>query len=147
MGIKINNYFCLIAGILAILFAFTHAWNGHSVVLPTLFVDDVALGTRIIFSYVWHIITAENLLFGIVFMILSFQSERSKVRFAAWMIVSFLLIRLLVILSVTAFYDVSSLTDTLMDSIAILIYSAFIIWGVRKKKDHRAPSAIAVRKA
>ncbi|WP_229716807.1 MerR family transcriptional regulator [Paenibacillus aceti] len=85
-------------------------------------------------TYVWHIITAENLVFGIVLIILSFQSEKSKIRFAAWMIVSLLLIRLMVILSVTAFYDVSALTNTLIDSIAILIYAAFIILGTRIKK-------------
>ncbi|MEC0240142.1 hypothetical protein P4H66_09800 [Paenibacillus dokdonensis] len=134
MDIKIKNYYCLIAGVLAILFAVTHAWNGQSTVLPTLLVNDIALDTRITFTYVWHIITAENLVFGIVFIILSFQSEKSKIQFAAWIIVSLLLIRLMVILSVTAFYDATALMNTLIDSIAILIYTAFIILGTRKKK-------------
>ncbi|GIO34603.1 MULTISPECIES: hypothetical protein [Paenibacillus] len=134
MDINIKNYYCLIAGVLAILFAVTHAWNGQSVVLPTLLVNDIALNTRITFTYIWHIITAENLAFGIVFIILSFQSEISKIRFAAWIFVSLLLIRLMVILGVTALYDASALTNTLIDSIAVLIYSAFIILGTRIKK-------------
>lgn len=134
MDINIKNYYCLIAGVLAILFAVTHAWNGQSVVLPTLLVNDIALNTRITFTYIWHIITAENLAFGIVFIILSFQSEKSKIRFAAWIFVSLLLIRLMVILGVTALYDASALTNTLIDSIAVLIYSAFIILGTRIKK-------------
>lgn len=134
MDVKIKNYYYLIAGVLAILFAVTHAWNGQSAVLPMLLVNDIAMDTRIVFRYVWHIITAENLIFGIVFIILSFQSERSKIRSAAWIIVSLLLVRLIVILGVTAFYDVSALTDTLIDSIAILIYVAFIILGIRMKK-------------
>ncbi|MDR9857551.1 hypothetical protein RJP21_28555 [Paenibacillus sp. VCA1] len=137
MDIKIKNYYCLIAGVLAILFAVTHAWNGQSVVLPTLLVNDIALNTRITFTYIWHIITAENLAFGIVFIILSFQSEKSKIRFAAWIFVSLLLIRLMVILGVTANYDASALTNTLIDSIAILIYSAFIIVGARIKKKEK----------
>lgn len=137
MDIKIKNYYFLIAGVLALLFAVTHVWNGQSAVLPTLFVNNLAVDTRIIISYVWHIITAENIVFGIVFIILSVQSERSKNRFAAWMIVSFLLVRLLVILSVTAYYDVSALTDTFIDSIAILIYVAFIILGIRMEKFER----------
>lgn len=132
MDIRIKNYYCMIAGVLAILFAITHAWNGQSAVLPTILVN-VSLDTRITFTYVWHIITAENLVFGIVFIILSFQSEKAKIRFAAWMIVSLLLVRLMVILSVTAFYDVSALTNTLIDSFAILIYAAFIIRGTRIK--------------
>lgn len=134
MDVKIKNYYYLIAGVLAILFAVTHAWNGQSAVLPMLLVNDIAMDTRIVFRYVWHIITAENLIFGIVFIILSFQSERSKIRSAAWIIVSLLLVRLIVILGVTAYYDVSALTDTLIDSIAILIYVAFIILGIRMKK-------------
>ncbi|OME23247.1 hypothetical protein BSK47_05035 [Paenibacillus odorifer] len=131
---KIKNYYYLIAGVLAILFAVTHAWNGQSAVLPTLLVNDIAMDTRIIFTYVWHIITAENLVFGIIFIILSFQSERSKIRSAAWTIASLLLVRLMVILGVTAFYDVSALMDTLIDSISILIYVAFIILGIRMKE-------------
>ncbi|MEC0204404.1 hypothetical protein P4H39_17460 [Paenibacillus lautus] len=133
MGIKVRNFYFLIAGILAILFAFTHAWNGQTAVLPTLDVSAIALDTRIVFMYVWHIITAENLVFGIVFIFMSFQSERLKIRFAAWTIVSLLIIRLMVILGITALQDVSALTDTLIDSIAIVIYVTFIIMGIKRK--------------
>ena len=135
MDIKIKNYCFLIAGILAILFAATHAWNGQSAVLPTLIVNEISVDTRITFNYVWHIITAENLIFGIVFIILAFQSEQSKIRSAAWTITSLLLVRLMIILGVTAYYDVSALSDTLMDTIAILIYIALILLGIRMKKE------------
>lgn len=133
MGIKVRNFYFLIAGILAILFAFTHAWNGQTAVLPTLDVSAITLDNRIVFMYVWHIITAENLVFGIVFIFMSFQSERSKIRYAAWTIVSLLIIRLMVIIGITALQDVSALTDTLIDSIAIIIYVIFIIMGIRRK--------------
>ncbi|WP_192894541.1 hypothetical protein [Paenibacillus contaminans] len=134
MGIKIRNFYYLIAGILAILFAVTHAWNGQSSVLPTLHVSAIAMETRTVFLYVWHIITAENLVFGIAFICMSFQNERLKIRFAAWTIVSLLIVRLIVILGVTAVQDVSALPDTLLDSIAIVIYVAFIILGIRMKQ-------------
>ncbi|MGF9698529.1 hypothetical protein [Paenibacillus sp. MABNR03] len=134
MDIKVRNFYYFIAGILAILFAVTHAWNGQSAVLPTLHVSAIAMDTRTVFTYVWHIITAENLVFGIVFIFMSFQSERSKIWSAAWTIVSLLIVRLMVILGITAFHDVSALTDTLIDSIAIVIYIAFIILGIRMKK-------------
>ncbi|UYO04466.1 hypothetical protein [Paenibacillus sp. PSB04] len=130
MIIKVSNFYYLIAGIFAVLFAVTHAWNGQSAVLPEL---QVGAGTRTVFMYVWHIITAENLVFGVMFIWMSFQSDRSKVRFAAWMIVSLLSVRLMVILGVTAFQDASSLMDTLIDSVAIVIYVAFIILGIRMK--------------
>ncbi|MNC20771.1 hypothetical protein D3C75_687340 [compost metagenome] len=134
MDIKIRNFYYLIAGVLAILFAVTHAWNGNSTVLPSLNVNEIAMDTRIIFMYVWHIITAENLVFGIVFILMSFQSEQSKIRLSAWTIVSLLIVRLLVILGITAFHDISALTDTLIDSIAIVIYVVFIILGIKTKR-------------
>ena len=38
------------------------------------------------------------------------------------------------ILGVTAFFDASGLKDTIIDSIAIVIYVALIILGTRMKK-------------
>ncbi|MEK3889444.1 hypothetical protein [Bacillus sp. FSL K6-3431] len=138
MDIKVRNFYYLIAGILAILFSVTHAWNGQSAVLPMLHVNAIAMDTRTVFMYVWHIITAENLIFGIVFIFMSFQSEQSKIRFAAWTIVSLLIVRLIVILGITAFQDISALTDTLIDSIAIVIYVTLIILGIRMKQNSDA---------
>jgi hypothetical protein len=134
MAIKVKNFYYLIAGLLAMLFAVTHAWNGQSAVLPTLDGRAVSMDTRTVFTYVWHIITVENLVFGFAFIFMSLQSEQSKVQFVAWMIVSILIFRLMVILGVTAFHDVSALTDTLIDSSAIVIYVALIILGTRVKK-------------
>lgn len=134
MDIKVRNFYYLIAGILAILFAVTHAWNGQSAVLPPLHASEITMDTRTVFIYVWHIITAENLIFGIAFLFMSFQSERSKLRFAAWTIVSLLIVRLVVIVGITAFQDISALTDTLIDSIAIVIYVVIIILGIRMKQ-------------
>ncbi|WP_246132004.1 hypothetical protein [Paenibacillus hemerocallicola] len=116
------------------LFAVTHAWSGQSAVLPTLDGRAVSMDTRTVLTYVWHIITVENLVFGFAFIFMSLQSEQSKVQFVAWMIVSILIFRLMVILGVTAFHDVSALTDTLIDSSAIVIYVALIILGTRMKK-------------
>ncbi|OIB02098.1 hypothetical protein AK95_03930 [Paenibacillus sp. LC231] len=130
---KVRNFYFLTAGLLAILFAFTHAWNGQSTVLPVLHASAIAMDTQTIFMYVWHIITAENLIFGFIFIFMSFQSERSKTHFAVWTIVSLLLVRLLVILGITALQDISALRDTLIDSIAIVIYVIFIIMGIRRK--------------
>nr|WP_245815575.1 hypothetical protein [Seinonella peptonophila] len=133
MNIKIRNFYYLIAGVLAILFAVTHAWNGQSVVLPKLDIQAISVDIRTIFTYVWHIITAENLVFGITFIFMSLRTERSKIQFVAWLIVAVLIVRLMVIISVTALLDMSGLTDTLVDSIAIVIYIVLIILGTRMK--------------
>ncbi|TCZ75096.1 hypothetical protein E0485_19000 [Paenibacillus albiflavus] len=133
---KVRNYYYLIAGVLAVLFAFTHAWNGQSAVLPTLDTSLISVDTQTVFTYVWHIITAENLVFGIAFIFMSLISERSKIRFAAWMITAIMIVRLMVILGVTAVVDVSGLMNTFIDSIAIVIYVALIMLGTRIEKNN-----------
>ncbi|WP_181956676.1 hypothetical protein [Paenibacillus piri] len=134
VNMKVRNIYYLIAGVLAMLFSVTHAWNGQSAVLPTLDIEAISVGTRTVFTYVWHIISGENLVFGIAFILMSFQTERSKIQFAAWLIAAILIVRLMVIIGVTSLLDVSGLTGTLMDSIVIIIYVALIILGTRMKK-------------
>lgn len=129
----IKNYYYLIAGILAILFSITHAWNGQAIVLPSLNVDIITADTKTIFFYVWHIITAENMLFGLAFLFMSFHKDLSKVRFAAWIIAFLMILRWVVIFGGTLFYNASGLKNTLIDSIAIVIYVSLIILGIRVK--------------
>ncbi len=133
MAIRIRNPYYFIAGILAVLFAVTHAWNGQSVELPKLNMESVTVETRIVFTYVWHIITAENLIFGLAFLLMSIVREPSKVYFAAWMIVSILLVRLLVILGVTILLDASAFGGALLDSVAIVIYIGLILLGIKRR--------------
>jgi len=130
--IKVKNFYYLTAGILAILFAVTHAWNGETVVLPNLHMEGISVDILIIFTYVWHIITVENLVFGIAFIVMSFFKKGSKAQFTAWMIVTILLVRLIVILGITMLLDRTGLSDTLIDSIAIIVYVVLIILGTRK---------------
>lgn len=129
----IKNYYYLVAGILAILFSITHAWNGQSIVLPSLNVDTITADTKTTFFYVWHIITAENMLFGFSFLFMSVHKDLSKVRFAAWMIAILMIVRLIVIFGGTLFYNASALKNTLIDSIAIVIYVSLIVLGIRVK--------------
>ena len=133
MKYTIKNYYYLVAGILAILFSITHAWNGQSIVLPSLNVDKISVDTKTTFIYVWHIITAENMLFGLSFLFMSVHKDLSKVRFAAWMIAILMIVRLIVILGGTLLYNASGLKNTLIDSIAIVIYVSLIVLGTRVK--------------
>ena len=130
----IKNHYYLIAGILAILFSISHAWNGQSVVLPTLNVEKITIDTRTIFFYVWHIITAENMLFGIAFIVMAFHKDLSKVRFTAWMIALLMMVRFVVIVGGTLLYDASGLKNVLVDSIAIVVYVSIIILGIKVNK-------------
>jgi hypothetical protein len=129
----IKNYYYLIAGILSILFSFTHAWNGQTTVLPIANASNIDLATKTIFFYIWHIITAENFVFGASLLMMAFYKDLSKVKFTAWFIAVIIIARWGVVFGSTLFKNINGVTDTLTDLIAIIIYVGLIILGTRVK--------------
>lgn len=102
-------------------------------VLPTLDVDATDLNTRTEFFYVWHIITIENLVFGVAFIFMAFCKDLSKVKFAAWTIGIIMITRWIIISGSTLLKNKIGLIEILMDTIAILIVVVLIILGTRVK--------------
>ena len=117
---------------LFVLFSFSHAWNGQTNFLPAIDSSSLPLATRTTIFYVWHIITAENLIFGIAFLVMSFYEDSSKVRFTAWTVAFILITRWIVIFGGTLFKNKDAVTQTLTDSIAIIVLVGLIILGSRK---------------
>jgi hypothetical protein len=120
-------------GILSILFSFTHAWNGQTAVLPIVNVSSIDLSTKTTIFYIWHILTAENFIFGVSFLVMAFYKDLSKVKFTAWFIAVIMISRWGVIFSSTLFNNKNSLAETLPDLIVIIIYVGLIISGTRIK--------------
>lgn len=129
---KVNIYF-LIVGILSILFSFTHALNGHTTVLSLIGPANFEINTKTTIFYVWHIITIENLIFGIAFLIMAFYKEPMKVKFTAWMIAIIIFARWGIILGSTLLKDINGVKNILIDSVAIIIFVGLIILGILKK--------------
>ena len=129
----IKNYYYLVAGIISILFSFTHAWNGQTSVLPVINTSNIDLATKTTVFYVWHIMTAENFGFSVSFLVMSFYKDLSKVKFTAWSIAVMIIARWGVVFGSTLFKNINGLTDTLSDLIAIIIYVGLIILGTRVK--------------
>lgn len=129
----IKNYYYLIVGILSILFSFTHAWNGQTSFLPIINASDIDLESKTTIFYIWHIITFENLIFGVAFLVMSFCKDLSKVKFTAWMIALIMIFRWVVIFGSTLFKNKNSIKDILIDAIAIIVLVGLIILGTRKK--------------
>ncbi|TYQ26218.1 hypothetical protein PseudUWO311_13235 [Pseudanabaena sp. UWO311] len=129
----IKNYYYLIVGILSIVFSFTHSWNGQATVLPIVNTSSIDLSTKTTIFYVWHILTAENFIFGIAFLVMAFYKDLSKVKFTAWFIAVIIIARWGVISGSTLFKNINGFTDTWSDSIAIIIYVGLIILGTRIK--------------
>jgi len=129
----IKNYFYLIVGILSILFSFTHALNGQTTVLPIIDVSHINLTTKTTIFYVWHVLTVENLVFGVAFLVMAFYKDLSKVKFTAWIIAFIMIARWGVIFGATLFKNINGFRDTLTDLIVIIIFVGLIILGTRKK--------------
>ncbi len=126
----IKNYYYLTAGVLAILFSISHAWNGQITVLPLLNITAITTETKAIFFYVWHIITAENMLLGFVFLYMSVQKDASKITFMAWVFAILMILRLIVIIGGTLFFNASELKNIILDIVAIVIYVTIIVLGI-----------------
>ena len=129
----IKNYYYFIVGILFILSSFSLVWRGQSSFLPITNASDFDLASKTTILYVWHIITVENLIFGVAFIVMSVYKDLSKVKFTAWMIAFIMIARWAVILGGTLFKNENGVTDTLTESIVILVIVGLIILGTRKK--------------
>ncbi|MHB8929253.1 MAG: hypothetical protein ACYC4T_03840 [Melioribacteraceae bacterium] len=64
---------------------------------------------------------------------MAFHKDLSKVRFAALLIAIVMIVRWIVIFGGTLIYNVEGLNNTLIDSIAIIIYVSLIVLGIRVK--------------
>jgi len=129
----IKNYFYLIVGILAVLFAVTHTLNGLETTLPILDNATIEGSTKTIFTYVWHIIGIENLILGIALIIMAFQKNLEKVKFTAWVIIVILILRWIIITFFTVLDDKSDIINLLPDTLAILTVVVLLLLGIRVK--------------
>lgn len=124
------NYYYLIAGFLAIIFSITHELNGQHSAIPALYSGKLDINTVTTFKYIWHIITAENFIFGIALIIMAFYKEIRNVRFTAWLICTILVTRLFVIAGTTLMINEGQLIDV----ITITVYTIIILLGTRVRK-------------
>jgi len=130
----IKNYYFLIVGILTILFSITHAINGQSTILPVIDTSSVDLATKTTVFYVWHIISVENMVFGIAFILMACIRDFSKVRFTAWLLAVVMVARWAVIFGSVAYKNPTGFMDNLIDLIVIILYVTLIILGTKKKE-------------
>jgi len=130
----VSNIYYLIAGILSILFSLTHALNGSNSILRLIDSSNIDLSSKTTIFYVWHIITVENLTFGIFFIIMAFYKNQSKVKFTALLIAIIIIARWIVITGSTLVKNVNGVGDILVDSFAIFVFVTLIILGSRKQE-------------
>lgn len=128
-----RNYFYLIVGLLCVLSAVTHTLNGLETALPILSNYNIEDSAKTVFTYIWHIIGIENLVFGIVLIIMAFQKNMAKVKFTTWVIIVILLMRWVIITLFTVLNDKSNVVDLLPDTIVILTTVILLLLGIRIK--------------
>ncbi len=129
----IKNYFYLIVGVLCVLFAVTHTLNGITTSLQILDNSVIENNTKVAFTYVWHIIGIENLVFGIALLIMAFQKNQLKVRFAAWLIITILVLRWMIITLSTLLNNSGDVMQILPDTVAIFVVTVLLVLGTRVK--------------
>ena len=95
--------------------------------------SDFDLASKTTILYVWHIITVENLIFGVAFIVMSVYKDIEKVKFTAWLIAAIIVARWAVIFCSTLFKNENGVTDTLTESLVLLVFVGLIILGTRKK--------------
>ncbi len=127
----VKNYFYLVVGVLCMLFAVTHTVNGVTTTLEALENSVLDDSVKTAFTYVWHIIGIENLVFGIALIIMAFQKSLSKVRFAAWIIISILSLRWIVISTFTLMNTGTGIMQILPDTFAIFVVIILLVSGTR----------------
>ena len=129
----IRNYFYLIVGLLCILFAVSHTLNGLETTLPILDNVEIENNTKVAFTYVWHIIGIENLVFGIALLIMAFRKNLSEVKFAAWLIIVILAMRWIVITFFTVLNSNGNLMQLIPDTVGIFVVIILLLLGTKVK--------------
>lgn len=130
----VKNYFYLTVGVLCILFAVTHTINGVTTSLQILENSSIENSAKVAFTYVWHIIGIENLVFGIALLIMAFQKNLSKVKFAGWLIIMILAMRWIVITLFTLLNNSGNVMPLIPDTAAIFVVIV-LLWLGTKVKD------------
>lgn len=130
----IRNYFYLIVGLLCILFAVTHTLNGVETSLSILDNAQIENDTKVAFTYVWHIIGIENLVFGIALLIMAFRKNLLKVKFTAWLIIVVLAMRWVVITCFTVLNNEGDFKQLIPDTIAISVVIILLLLGTNVKE-------------
>ena len=125
------NIIYLIVGIFSLLSAFTHTWNGLKNTLNVLNNAAIDSGTITVFTYVWHIIGAENIVIGIALIIISFIKNRENTKFTVLVIIAILITRLIIICTFTFLNSESKLSEILFDSIAMIAIIALLFLGTK----------------
>ena len=129
----VKNYYYLIVGVLCLLFAVTHTLNGVSTSLQVLNNSVIENNTKVAFTYVWHIIGIENLVFGIALLIMAFQKKMSKVKFATWLIIMILAMRWIVITIFTLLSNRGNVMPLIPDTAAIFVVIVLLLLGSKVK--------------
>ncbi|MCE5345089.1 MAG: hypothetical protein LLG13_02210 [Bacteroidales bacterium] len=131
----VKNYFYLIVGVLCLLFAVTHTLNGVTTSLQILENSLIENNIKVAFTYVWHIIGSENLVFGIALLIMAFQKNLTKVKFATWLIIIILAMRWIVITFFTLLNNSGNVIQLVPDTAAIFVVIVLLSLGIKVKNN------------
>lgn len=130
----IRNYFYLIVGFICLLSSITHTLNGLNTSLSILSNSIIDTDTQVVFTYIWHIIAAENIVFGMALLIMAFHKNRMTGKYIVWFIIAILAVRWVTITSVTLLNNFSNITKLIPESLVMWLI-IILLWLGSKKKE------------
>ncbi len=130
----IRNYFYLIVGFICLLSSITHTLNGLNTSLSILSDSIIDTDTQVVFTYIWHIIAAENIVFGMALLIMAFHKNRMTGKYIVWFIIAILAVRWVTITSVTLLNNFSNITKLIPESLVMWLI-IILLWLGSKKKE------------
>ncbi|MDO4702482.1 hypothetical protein [Tannerella sp.] len=127
----IRNYFYLIVGLVCLLSAVTHTLNGLETAIASLNHSTMDAHNKVVFTYVWHIIGVENVVFGVALLIMAFHKERTGGKYIAWFIIAILVLRWLTILFFSLLNNVEEIATLIPETIVIWIVIVLLWFGIK----------------
>ncbi|WP_264847366.1 hypothetical protein [Capnocytophaga catalasegens] len=128
----IRNYFYLIVGLVCLLSAVTHTLNGLETAIASLNHSTMDVHNKVVFTYVWHIIGVENLVFGIVLLIMAFCKDTVGAKYIAWFIIAMLVVRWLTIIFFSLLNNIENITAQIPETIVIWAIIILLWFGTKK---------------
>ena len=128
----IRNYFYLIVGLVCLLSAVTHTLNGLETAIASLNHSTMDAHNKVVFTYVWHIIGAENVVFGIALLITAFYKNTTGGKYIAGFIMAMLVVRWLAILSFSLLNNIENITTLIPETIIIWVVIILLWFGIKR---------------
>ncbi|MDO4764306.1 MAG: hypothetical protein Q4A00_08010 [Flavobacteriaceae bacterium] len=97
--------------------------------------NTIEPNTKVVFTYIWHIIAGENIVFGIVLLILAINKNVVNDKLTVWFVMAVLMVRWVIIIITYSILsnNISDITILIPESIVMWVLIILLWFGLKKK--------------